>query len=287
MEIIGKTFLTNLYYKLKLYYNIQLMGRTKSPKLSFSIADLPLNISLEKAFEIGGALKFDGTEVLVGMKTGISPEYVERLSLKYLLPVLSIHQAIWSVAQIYRDKSAFGFAKYFQVPYVAHIPFPGALTSVRTRSFFQWLANMQKEFGIKILVENTAPYFSLPVFNLFTPDTSTTDLVQIKTICEEFGLGMTLDTSHTEDFQLFSSQGLQKTFSLIGNIHLSDFVKGKQHLPLGEGSFDWKKFLQFLKSRNYSGLITLELTPQIFRSEKDYTGDIQTSIERIRQVYDR
>ena len=65
--------------------------------------------------------------------------------------------------------------------------------------------------------------------------------------------------------------------SVPAHLHLSDFKDNTKHLPIGEGSIDWKALFALLKERGYSGYYTLE------PSYKFYIDDID---ERLRKDYE-
>lgn len=254
-------------------------------RISLSIADLPLNISFNTLFPFAASLHFDGVEVVVGYKSGMSPKKIKTLSAHHSLPILSIHQSSWAIAQIARDESGFRMAHYFAVPYVAHLPFNRALDSQKSQEFFKWLSRMGEKYNIQVLLENMPRSFILPGLKYIKPHESTTDLAALKNVCDKYGFGITFDTSHAQIDNFKSACVLDAMFSLIKNIHLSDFTNQKQHLALGKGSMDCKSFLYYLARRRYNKLLTLELSPRIFYSGKKYLDEIRLSMNYIRSQY--
>ena len=83
------------------------------PKLTFSIADIPLGIALEEYFLLASHLKVDGLELFVGWKTRFNMRKVARLSKRYDVPILSNHQPAWSVAGLFNYAEAFNFVQTF------------------------------------------------------------------------------------------------------------------------------------------------------------------------------
>ncbi len=61
------------------------------------------------------------------------------------------------------------------------------------------------------------------------------------------------------------------------HLHLSDFADNTKHLPIGEGSIDWKALFALLRERGYSGYYTLE--PR-------YKYYIENIDERLRKDYE-
>ena len=88
-------------------------SNTSGPKLTFSVADIPLGIALEEYFLLANNLKVDGLELVIGWKTRFNIRKVARLSKRYNVPILSIHQPPWSIAGFWQDEGAFKFAQRF------------------------------------------------------------------------------------------------------------------------------------------------------------------------------
>ncbi|MEM2925050.1 MAG: sugar phosphate isomerase/epimerase family protein [Methanocellales archaeon] len=72
-------------------------------------------------------------------------------------------------------------------------------------------------------------------------------------------LKLTYDTSHAivED----SLSEVELCLSKIEIIHLSDQIKGDEHLPIGMGVYPVGELLSLLKRKQYSGYIVLEYMP--------------------------
>ncbi len=100
---------------------------------------------------------------------------------------------------------------------------------------------------------------------------------QIKKLLDEFGLYLTLDTTHAfkSDFSLPKKFVLQLSDRII-NIHLSYFGKMGDHAP-SRFCEDIREFLKLLKDSAYSGFITVEL------DDLAYTENL-TFEEKIREL---
>src|SRR3989338_10198802 len=64
----------------------------KKAKISVSVADLPINISPERLFAVGKKLGIDGVEVVLGYKSFPPHIKLVKLSQKFGVPILSLHQ---------------------------------------------------------------------------------------------------------------------------------------------------------------------------------------------------
>ncbi|MEM2925816.1 MAG: TIM barrel protein [Methanocellales archaeon] len=72
-------------------------------------------------------------------------------------------------------------------------------------------------------------------------------------------LKLTYDTSHAEVENSLSE--VEFCLRKIEAIHLSDQIKGDEHLPIGTGRYPVFELLSLLKVKQYSGCIVLEYMP--------------------------
>lgn len=261
------------------------MKNVTRPKIAVSISDIPLGISLEKSFAVAKDLKVDGVEVILGYKSHINFKKLIKLSEKYDMPVLSVHEPLWSFLGLVREEKSFKIAKFFGAKYIVHPSFKSSLSSKKTHLFLRWLFFMAQKYDIDVLIENMGD----PIFPILKPiirrDKSITDLKCLMLICRNYGFGFTLDTSHLNYSNPLNANGFSEMSPYLRNIHLSDFNKSAQHLPLGEGILDVEKFLGFLKRINYAGFLTLELNSKVFSSRRNYIKDIHKSIKLIQKNF--
>lgn len=115
------------------------------------------------------------------------------------------------------------------------------------------IVDMGNDFGITVCIENLTERFDsfAPAFETI-PD-----------------LRMTLDIGHA---QLLAKQNtsfgfIKDCFPRIAHIHAHDnnggtSVKDDLHLPLGEGSVDYKAILKSLIEKDYDSTITMEVKPK-------------------------
>ena len=78
-------------------------------------------------------------------------------------------------------------------------------------------------------------------------------------ILNEFGFGMTFDTTHWGSFNLDVTAGFRPFMEYVKNIHISDFKDGVEHIVPGDGDIDLGGFIDELASHDYSGQLTIEL----------------------------
>lgn len=258
------------------------------PRLTFSIADIPLGIALEEYFLLASHLKVDGLELVVGWKTRFNMRKVARLSKRYSVPILSVHQPAWSVAGLFNDAGAFKFAQKFNSVFVAHPLVNQHINSPKSKAYYKWLSEMKKKHELEILIENmTNIYQLMPLFHYVSKKhhDSATDLGYFDTICKKYGFGFTLDISHLMAPEPQKAKGFDELWPFMKNIHLSDFTAKKEHMGLGDGLLNYESFLSYLKEKNYDGIINLELCPRILNAREKYYKDIAKSVKIVREAF--
>lgn len=260
----------------------------KGPRLTFSIADIPLGIALEEYFLLANNLQVDGLEVVVGWKTRFQMRKLARLSKRYNVPILSIHQPAWSVAGMFNDAGAFKFAEKFNAVFVAHPLVNQHLNSPKSKAYYKWLSEMGKKHNLEILIENmTNIYQLMPLLHYVSKKhhDSATDVKYFDTLCKKYNFGFTLDISHLMAVEPQEAEGFAELWPFMKNIHLSDFTAKKEHLGLGDGLLNYESFLSYLKEKNYTGLINLELCPRILNAREKYYKDIAKSVKIVRDAF--
>lgn len=257
-----------------------------APKISLSVSDIPLGVSMEEHFSLARDIGVDGVEVVAGYKAGITLRKLEKLSSKYSLQILSVHQSPWSFVGLFHDKRGFRIAKYFGAKYVAHPSFVRSLHCEKTNYFLDWLFEMGEKYNLEILLENMSKVATYSSFRRFLKrDETLSDLFFLKKICEKYNFGLTLDTSHLNSPFPHLIEGFNQIHPFIKNIHLSDFNDSFQHMSLGQGNFKIYDFLDYLKLSNYSNFITLELPVKFFYSKNKYVEDIHNSISFVKNQF--
>jgi len=266
------------------------MANNKKAQLTFSVADIPLGIALEEYFLLANNLKVDGLEIVVGWKTRFNLRKLVRLSKRYKVPILSIHQPAWSVAGFWQDEKAFLFAQKFNAKFVAHPLVVQHINSPKSRQYYKWLTQMGKKYEIDILMENmTNIYQLLPLLHYVSKKhhNSATELTRFEKICSKYGFGFTLDISHLMSSLPQKAPGYKEMEPYLQSIHLSDFTEKKEHMGLGDGILNYESYLSYLKDENYAGLINLELCPRVLNAREKYYKDIEKSVKLVREYFPR
>lgn len=204
----------------------------------------------------------DGIELGVGFKSRWSIKQYQTLAKKYNLPIVSLHQPLWSGLGLYFDEDSFAIAKQLGVKQVVCHPLPKtSFQSSQMRTYLKKLSDMQEKFGIEILLENLPKEYNHKVLNhFFPPARDTGDIMAVYTAAKEFGFKITLDIDHLRISSPHKEEWFKTMLPLIGNIHLSSFDKKKKHMPLYVGMFQTQEFIHYLNQHNYIGLLTLEIS---------------------------
>lgn len=258
------------------------------PKLTFSVADIPLGIALEEYFLLANHLKVDGIELTIGWKTRFSMRKITRLSKRYSVPITSIHQPAWALAGLFRDEGSFKFAVKYNSIYVAHPLVVQHINSPKSKKYFKWLSDMKKKYEVDILIENmTNIYQLLPLLHYVSKKhhDSATGLTNFEKICSKYGFGFTLDIAHLMSPDPQFAEGFKEILPYLRNIHLSDFTVKKEHLGLGDGNLNYEGFLSYLKDSKYNGIINLELCPRVLNAREKYYRDIEKSVKIVRSYF--
>ncbi|MCX8163155.1 MAG: sugar phosphate isomerase/epimerase [Candidatus Micrarchaeota archaeon] len=115
----------------------------------------------------------------------------------------------------------------------------------RTLSTLKSIEKITKNFGLKLCLE--------------TVDEEALEIKEYKEILEQTDIKITLDAGHAHTYFSAGVVGLIEEFKKdIAHVHLHDGKKQIDHLPLGVGTLDMKKFVEKLKEV-YNQTITLEV----------------------------
>lgn len=254
-------------------------------KINISISDFsPLARGLEPIFRGLKEAGADGVELGIGLKSRWTPNYCLRLSRKYNLPIVSVHQPMWSVMGLAFDEGAFKTAQKLGVATVTCHPLPKmGYDDPKMKSYLERLSRIKQKTGLEILIENLPVKYNHPVLNkFFPPSEKATGIMDLHKAAKEFGLNLTLDTDHLRSVAPHEEVYFEKLLPSIKNIHLSSFKPGANHLPLFLGDMKVKDFTNHLKDIKYNGLLTLEIGhPSITLLNYDFEA-VKKSIELIK-----
>ena len=204
----------------------------------------------------------DGIELWIGVKSRWTPAHYMRLSKKYSLPIVSVHQPLWAMTGLYFDEGFFRTAQQLGVGYITCHPLPGRyLAEVQMYEYFARLARLQQQTGIQALIENMPQENRSKLLNLIAPlEGKAAPVLDVYKYAAHHGLDLTLDTDHVHVAKPQDEPWFDEVFPAIKNIHLSSFAGDERHQPLDTGALDTTGFVQRLKEKHYKGLITLEVS---------------------------
>lgn len=243
-------------------------------RFSFSSGSLP-TYSLPAIFDIGNAAGADAIEVMLTPRLAAQGSTRLRfLEEEFKLPIASVHSVmrlrepsperwledILDSARLVR-KLEFCGALVVHLPATASSAFTG-----------RWLETVQEANEILegspavISIENLDPDPTACV-----PD-EWLSMTRWRILSQEFGFGATFDTAHAAASGWDLLGYAENPHRALDNVHLSD-VGGRRfnssllntllhdHRPPGSGDLQIERFLARLAQTQYSGLITLEISP--------------------------
>lgn len=254
---------------------------TREPfSISLSITDFsPLFFDLEYLFKRLKATGIDGVEIVIGIKSRWNTKKLRELSEKYELPIISLHQPMWSGGGLWFDEGFFEFAKNLGVKRITCHPLLGlSFHHPRMQRYLAKLSHVQEKYGVDIFLENQ-PKDWLGI------ETDTSDLEKVLAIVKEYGFKMTLDIDHTKSREPHKEPWFPDILPVLGNIHLSSFRGNQKHLPVYLGELQTEAFINALHEADYQGLLTFEL--QYPRLTTFFTFDfemVRKSVEVVKSV---
>lgn len=232
-------------------------------KISTSITDFaPLLLDPKLAFRKIKETGVDSIELIMGLKFRFSAKKILKLSKTYDLPIVTIHQPIWSGLGLLDE----GFvAKSLQLG-VKDIVFHPLMKDIsldhpQMENYFEKLSKLQEKYGITVMLENMPLHHDRPWLNHILPlHPHHYDMMKMVGIAKKYNFSLTFDTSHYGEIDPHTHDWFKITLPFIKNIHLSSFkINGKHHLPLNMGDFKSKEFIRALLDFKYENYLTLEI----------------------------
>jgi sugar phosphate isomerase/epimerase len=234
-------------------------------------------LSTAKEFE------FDGIEY-----TSTIPELFSNskkilsLSSKYKIPVTSVHvppHMVFYVPEI-SFKNLLTMYTTFSDAEAFNFHLSGFTNPIhRDDKHFKKFLTLVKKNNIPLTLESNPKMFGLQYYPKITwePDL-------FANYCIRNGLAITFDTSHIAHWKYNIVTFFKKYHNHIKLIHLSDYARDTQHLPLGDGELPLLELFKELKRVNYNQLITLEIKkfPKDIMKEKKLEA-IHKSISMVRK----
>jgi sugar phosphate isomerase/epimerase len=259
-------------------------------KISASITDFPVFSRLETFFREFKNAGVDGVELVLGIKSRFDAKKIQQLVKKYKLPIMSIHQPPWSGIGLYFDDAFAQWARSIGTTKVTCHPLIfQTFDSKAMEKYFLRLSRLQEEYGIHVMLENMPKDLTYSKLYNFPHTTVEQHLERITEVADEYGFLLTYDVSHAEISKPQNVKVFQDMLPKLGNIHMSSFLPKQHHLPLSEGEFDSKGFLEFLHKKKYGGLLTLEVySPRVIMLTNTYNfGAIADSVNVFRKITDK
>lgn len=256
-------------------------------KVSVSISDLPVFQGMEYLFSGLKEAGADGLEVVTGVKSRWSWNYLHELTVKYKLPVTSVHQPPWSAISFLFDEEYMRLASEIGIKTFVYHPLPKySFADKQMKDYAKRLAALAKKFDIDILLENMPAVYRRTMASRFYPlHDDTKSLPLFIPFLKKYDLGFNLDISHAFLPEPQKEKWFDELYPRLKNIHLSSFRPGKDHLPLYLGDFKTKEFIKELEKRKYTGLITLEVFyPRMIRLNHFDFEAIKKSIALVKSV---
>jgi sugar phosphate isomerase/epimerase len=243
-------------------------------RFSFSSGSLP-TYSLPAIFDIGNAAGADAIEVMLTPRMAAQGSTRLRfLEEEFNLPIASVHSVMrlrepspeqW--LEDILDSARLVRKLEFCHALVVHMP------AVTSHSFAgRWLKTVQEANDMLassravVSIENLDPDPAAGV-----PD-EWLSMTRWRVLSQEFGFGATFDTSHAAASGWDLLGYAENPHRALNNVHLSD-VGGRRyqssllntllhdHRPPGSGDLQIERFLARLSQTQFSGLITLEISP--------------------------
>lgn len=248
--------------------------------VTFSTGSLT-GFPLRTIFHIARSVGADGLELMLTPRLAAeNPVRVQDLERHYDVPIRSVHTILrltratpeQAAADIV-DSARFARNLPHCSSLVVHTPETYSLHTAAARTWLQAVETaleLTRPFGPVIAIENSGrTRASDPTSFLDHPD-------RLRWLSEEWGVGITFDTSHaaSRDWDLLAVTA--KLAPHLSNVHLSDFATRtyrvglanaflRDHQLPGRGVLPLASLIQTLATFAYDGLLTLELSPFALR----------------------
>ncbi|MGH8774711.1 MAG: sugar phosphate isomerase/epimerase family protein [Jiangellaceae bacterium] len=251
------------------------------------VPDAPLGLSTASvypqgaatAFELARSLGYDGVELMVWTDpVSQDIDQIEALARRHHLPILAVHapcllitQRVWSPDPWERLTRTVDAARRLGAPtVVVHPPFRWQRDYART--FVDGVAELEKDTGVVIAVENMYPWRAAGrEIAAYAPDWDPTD--------EPYAHN-TLDLSHTA---VSGSDALAMAEALgdrLAHIHLADGTGSArdEHLVPGRGLQPCAELLERLARGGWSSSIVLEVSTRRARTAEEREADLAEAL---------
>lgn len=229
------------------------------------------NRPLEEVAELAADAGFDGIEVIISSRFTVTQNQSQALlaQIQQILPVVSLHAPFFEVDG-WGDKTqqlerTVDLALEAGVPLVCFHP-PSWLAL--EWSFRRWLNrfdDIQAQLGqgqVMVTMENMPP--GGPGYMATKPEAMLSYL-------EKINLHLTFDAAHMGAFSNELVPEFDRFYAAdrVRNVHLSDYIDGREHLLPGTGGLPLEALLQRLGTSGYDQALVLELMPAELPDDRD------------------
>jgi len=239
---------------------------TGADKLILSTGSL-YTFPLEKIFEIGQEAGFSGFELMLRPAENYS-------SIEDLLKTIGTAGAVVNALHspfLYGGR----FKNQWKAPLetlaiakelgaslvIVHPPFGRLLRGFNRRRFADLLRKLKEGAGgeIKIVTENMP---LRKIFGMFPVNAwALGTMGELERFLEANQVPLTLDITHLATRGINPQEMWERVKSRVINIHISDYLKGVEHLLPGRGRVNIGGFLGRVSKSGYDGFVTLEICP--------------------------
>lgn len=230
-------------------------------------------LSTETAFRLAREAGFDGIEVMVTHDPDTqSARTLLELSLRYDMPVLSVHapvllltQMVWGTDPVRKLEKSSELAQALGASTVVVHP-PMRWQVAYARRFESTVRALSARYGLEFAVENMFPLKFGPITHrAFSPSS---DPVRID--CD----AITLDFSHAAlggrdslEFAMAMGKRLRHVHLTDGTLSMAEGQLFDEHLVSGRGTQPVAEVLMYLASRKWSGSLIAEVNTRPGGSE--------------------
>lgn len=235
--------------------------------------------STASAFEAAARLGYDGVEVMVSIDDVSSDiEAVRSLSEFHEVPIVSVHapcllltQRVWGTEPWGKlHRSAEMALEVGAEVVVVHPPF--RWQREYARGFVEGVADLEKEYGIAIAVENMYPWRTgRREFQAYAPGWN-----PVREVYDH----VTVDLSHSATAGEDALQMAKALGHRLAHLHLTDGAGSPkdEHLVPGRGTQPAQALLEHLAASDYDGEIVIEINTRKAVDQQTREADLLESL---------
>lgn len=246
---------------------------------------------VDKTFEVASRLGYDGVEIMIThSQNSREHERLEDMMQKYQLPILSLHAPnllltsfVWGRSHHNKMFQTVELANKLNIDTIVVHP-PLRVERRHAKNFISNVAELERESGLKIAVENMFPWrLKGKEARIYSPswDEITANVNNL-----------TVDFSHAALSGLNSLEIITEHYNKIAHIHLCDgrihdgsVARTKdEHMLPGEGEQPIAQTLKFLKHNGWVGNIIAEVNIRNHKNSQSKLKALKSTLEYTRSV---